>query len=196
MSTEESNDYPGIMFSILRRGSRDPIGPLGESDLLQLLNNGEIGLDDMVYYEGIGEWRPIHEVFEVHEQISHFVDDGQDTQRVAIAFREVSNVVGQGEDIYYIAVQAKAGLLSMTKLCVIVTDRHLYLMTEKRSGFELEAHPWRVITNTLMRDEGKGLATFSILLGLERRIDIAHIPMRQVHRLFQLPQEMKTGVAP
>lgn len=196
MSTEEPNDYPGIQFSILRRGSRDPIGPVGETDLLQLLNNGDIALEDMVYYDGIGEWKPIHEVFEVQEQISHFVDDGQDTQRVAIAFREVSNVVVQGEDIYYIAVQAKAGLLSMTKQCVIVTDRHLFLMTEKRSGYELEAHPWRAITNTLMRDEGKGLATFSILLGLEKRIDVSHIPMKQVHRLFQLSQEMKTGVTP
>ncbi|MEM9282895.1 MAG: hypothetical protein AAGA96_13795, partial [Verrucomicrobiota bacterium] len=108
-----------------------------------------------------------------------------------LAFREVSNVIGSSESIYYIAVQAKLGLLSKTKQCVIITDKHLFLMHEKRVGFELEAHHWKQITNTLMRDEGKGLGTFSLLLGGENRIDVCHIPLKQVHRLFQLSQEMK-----
>lgn len=195
MSDAETAPYPGILFSILKRGERDPRGPYTEEDLLALLNAEEIGINDFVYYDGIGEWKPLHEVFEIQEQITHFVDDGQDTQRVGIAFREVSNIVGQGESIYYIAVQAKAGLLSKTKQCVILTDRHLFLMTENRRGYELEAHPWKAVTNTLMRDEGKGLGTFSLLLGGERRTDIAHIPLKQVHRLFQLSQEMKEGIA-
>ncbi len=195
MSDAETAPYPGILFSILKRGERDPRGPFTEEDLLALLNAEEIGINDFVYYDGIGEWKPLHEVFEIQEQITHFVDDGQDTQRVGIAFREVSNIVGQGESIYYIAVQAKAGLLSKTKQCVILTDRHLFIMTENRKGYELEAHPWKAVTNTLMRDEGKGLGTFSLLLGGERRTDIAHIPLKQVHRLFQLSQEMKEGIA-
>ncbi|HQW29064.1 MAG: DUF4339 domain-containing protein [Verrucomicrobiales bacterium] len=193
MSTEEASEHSGIQFSILKRGERDPIGPFTEEDLLGLFNDGQIGQDDMVYYDGIGQWKPIHEVFEVQEQISHFVDDGQDTLKVGIAFREVSNVVGEGESIYYIAVQAKAGLLSKTKQCVIVTDRHIFLMTDKRAGYELEAHPWKSVTNTLMRDEGRGLGTFSILLGGEKRTDICHIPLQQVKRLFKLSQEMKEG---
>jgi hypothetical protein len=195
MSDAEAAPTTGILFSILKRGERDPLGPYSEEDLLALLNAEQVSIHDYVYYEGIGEWKPIHEVFEVQEQITHFVDDGQDTQRVGIAFREVSNVVGKGESIYYIAVQAKVGLLSKTKQCVILTDRHLFIMTENRKGYELEAHPWKAVTNTLMRDEGKGLGTFSILLGGERRTDIAHIPLKQVHRLFQLSQEMKEGTA-
>ena len=183
------------MFSILKRGERDPWGPYSQDDLLALLNGDKISIHDYVYYDGIGEWKPIHEVFDVQEEITHFIDDGQDTQRVGIAFREVSNVVGPGESIYYIAVQAKVGLLSKTKQCVIVTDRHLFILTETRKGYELEAHPWKSITNTLMRDEGKGLGTFSILLGGERRTDIPHIPLKQVQRLFQLSQEMRGSVS-
>lgn len=191
--SEPETATSGILFSILRRGERDPIGPYSEADLLQLLNTDQIAINDFVYYEGIGEWKPLHEVFEIQEQITHFIDDGQDTQRVGVAFREVSNVVGPGESIYYIAVQAKAGLLSKTKQCVIITDRHLFIMSEKRVGYELEAHPWKSVTNTLMRDEGKGLGTFSILLGGEHRTDICHVPLKQVQRLFQLSQEMKEG---
>jgi len=195
MSDETSNVEAGIMFSILRRGERDPIGPYLEHDLLQLLNDGDASVEDMVFYEGLGEWKPIHEVFDVQEQISHFVDDGQDTERVGIAFREVTAVVGPIEQIYYIAVQVKTGLLSKTKQCVVVTKKHIFLMSEKRVGYELEAHPWKSITNTLMRDEGKALGTFSILLGGEKRMDICHIPLKQVQRLFQLSQEMKDGMS-
>lgn len=194
MSNETDNLEAGIMFSILRRGERDPIGPYTEYDLLQLLNNGDASTEDMVFYDGLGEWKPIHEVFDVQEQISHFVDDGQDTERVGIAFREVTAIVGQSEQIYYIAVQAKASLLSKAKQCVVITEKHLFLINEKRVGYELEAHPWKSITNTLMRDEGKSLGTFSILLGGEKRMDICHIPLKQVQRLFQLSQEMKEGV--
>lgn len=193
MSDAEGTETAEMQFSVLRRGTKDPQGPYTETDLLNLLNNGEVGIEDLVYYEGISEWKPINEVFEIQEQISHFVDDGQDTLKVGIAFREVSNVVGDGENIYYIAVQEKVGLLSKTKQCVIITDRHIFILHEKRVGYELEAHPWKNVTNTLMRDEGKGLGTFSILLGVDHRVDIAHIPLKQVQRLFQLSQEMKEG---
>ncbi len=193
MSDAEGTETAEMQFSVLRRGTKDPQGPYTEKDLLNLLNNGELAIEDLVYYEGISEWKPINEVFEIQEQISHFVDDGQDTLKVGIAFREVSNVVGDGEDIYYIAVQAKVGLLSKTKQCVIITDRHIFILHERRVGYELEAHPWKNVTNTLMRDEGKGLGTFSILLGVNHRVDVAHIPLRQVQRLFQLSQEMKEG---
>jgi hypothetical protein len=195
MSTTETQEQPGdIQFSILNRGEPDSRGPFTERNILAQLNAGEITSEDMVFYEGLGEWKTIGEVFEIQEQISHFVDDGQDKQKVAAAFREVSNVVGSEEDIFYIAVQAKAGLLSKTKQCVIVTDTHLFMLHEKRVGYELEAHLWKTVTNTLMRDEGRGLGTFSILLGGEKRVDVCHIPLRQVQRLFQLSQEIKQSV--
>ena len=195
MITTETQEQPiEIQFSILKRGEPDSRGPFTEQNILAQLNAGEITSEDMVFYEGLGEWKPIGEVFEIQEQISHFVDDGQDKQKVAAAFREVFNVVGSDEDIFYIAVQAKAGLLSKTKQCVIVTDTHLFMLHEKRVGYELEAHLWKTVTNTLMRDEGRGLGTFSILLGGEKRVDVCHIPLRQVQRLFQLSQEIKQSV--
>ncbi len=195
MITTETQEQPTeIQFSIFKRGEPDSRGPFTEQDILAQLNAGEITPEDMVFYEGLGEWKPIGEVFEIQEQISHFVDDGQDKQKVAVAFREVSNVVGSEEDIFYIAVQAKAGLLGKTKQCVIVTDTHVFMLHEKRVGYELEAHLWKTVTNTLMRDEGRGLGTFSILLGGEKRVDVCHIPLKQVQRLFQLSQEIKQSV--
>lgn len=191
MSAVETEYTGTVHFFVLKRGSKEPKGPFSDKDLVIMMNEGELSISDFVFHEGLGEWKSIGEVFEVEEQISHFVDDGQDTEKVALAFREVGNVVGNSEDIYYVAVQAKAGLLSKTMQCVIITDKHVFIMHEKRVGFELVAHLWKDITNTLMRDEGKGLGTYSILLGAEKRIDVLHLPLKQVQRLFQLSQEMK-----
>ncbi|MEM9281439.1 MAG: DUF4339 domain-containing protein, partial [Verrucomicrobiota bacterium] len=74
-----------VQFSILRRGAREPEGPYSDQELLGFINDGSLSVSDLVYYEGMGDWRPFGEVFEVQEQISHFVDDGQDTEKVALA---------------------------------------------------------------------------------------------------------------
>jgi len=180
-----------IDFFVLKQGTKDPLGPMPEVEILRLLNESEITPYDLVYYEGIQQWQPLAEIFVIEDQISHFVDDGQDKTKVGEVFREVSSILSKDEDIYYIAFQEKAGLLSKAKASVVITDRHIFLLRETRSGWEIEGYPWSRISNTLMRDEGKGIGTFSILLDLENRIDVAHIPMRQLRRLFQLSQELR-----
>ena len=195
MSENEMDEAAGeaveeIQFSVMRRGEEEATGPYTQEDILQLLNSGDFAKEDFVYYEGLEDWTPIEDVFEVQEQISHFVDDGQDRDKVAECFREVSKVLAANEDIYYIAVQEKAGLLSKAKTCVIMTNKRLFLLHDRRGGNELESYRWDSVTNTLMKDEGHGLATFSILLNREKRLDIPHLPNAQVKRLFQLAQEL------
>ena len=180
-----------IEFSVLKQGTIDPMGPLSDEDILGMLNRSEITPHDLVFYEGLQQWQPIGEVFVIEEQLSHFVDDGQDKGRVGEIFREVSAVLGDGEEVYYIAIQEKTGLLSKAKASVVIASRHIFILREIRTGWEIEAHPWAQISNTLMRDEGKGFGTFSLLLNLGKRIDIAHFPMQQLRRLFQLSQEMR-----
>ncbi|MBL9153076.1 MAG: DUF4339 domain-containing protein [Verrucomicrobiales bacterium] len=194
-STENAGEPEEILFSVMRRGEAEPSGPHTQEEILQMLNDGLVAADDFVFYEGMADWQPIEEVFEIQEQISHFIDDGQDREKVAECFREVSRVLASGEDIYYIAAQEKAGLLSKARTCVIMTNKRLFLLHERRGGNELESYRWDAVTNTLMKDEGHGLATFSVLLHREKRLDVPHLPLAQVHRLFKLFQELSDGVA-
>ena len=66
-----------ITFSVLRRDSEEPIGPLSAEQILEMLKNDELSRQDFVFYEGMEDWMSIDSVFEIQEQISHFVDDGQ-----------------------------------------------------------------------------------------------------------------------
>ncbi len=191
-TSEPTEANPALTFSILRRGATEPGGPYDEKQILQMLREEKITRRDYVYFEGMTEWRPLEDVFEIHEKITHIVDDGQDKYKLGEIFREVSNVLLEGEEIYYIAIQDRAGLLHKAKQSVVVTNRHLFHLLEKRAGYEIEAHRWGDVSNTLMRDDRRELGTFSFLLGMQRRVDIPNIPLVQVKRLFQLSQEMKS----
>ncbi len=184
---EESGE---IQFSVMRRNEDTAFGPYTIDQIFALLKDDQLSREDYVYYEGMEDWAPIEEVFEIQEQISHFIDDGQDRHKVAEIFQEVSPMLASGEDIYYISVQEKTGLLSKQKAAIAMTNKRLFILHEKRSGLELETHRWKSVTNTLMKDEGHGLATFSILLDREKRLDIPHLPIAQVKRAFQLAQEL------
>ena len=111
-TTQEANLEAGeesleIKFSVLREGSEEPIGPLTTTQIFEMLTNGDLKRSDYVYYDEMEDWQPIDEVFEIQEQISHFVDDGQDKGIVAEVFQEVNSILAQGESIFYIAVQDK-----------------------------------------------------------------------------------------
>lgn len=195
-SPGDADDYAPLqgevlMFNVLRRSDDQTLGPMPQEDLLEMLRVGEVERTDLVYFEGSPGWEPIEEVFEIHEQLRHFVDDGQDRMVVADSYREVSEVLASGEEIFYIAVQEKSGFLSRQKNSIILTGRRLLLLHRRRGGMELEGYPWTEVTNTLMRDDGGSLGTFSFLVGLEKRVDLPHIPLQQVRRLFQLSQELR-----
>lgn len=193
LASDQTNESsPTTSFSILRCGATEPGGPYSTEQILQMLKEGAVSKKDLVYYEGMPDWRPIEEVFEIQETISHLIDDGQNPEEVTIAFREVSNVINDDEEIYYIAIQARAGILTKTKQCLVITDQHLYHLTEKGAGYELEAHPWPTVSNTKMQDNQKELGIFSFVLNEERRVDVPNIPMAQIQRLFELSCEMKS----
>ena len=189
----EAQQPEAIQFSVQKNGEETTLGPYTQEELLLRIQSGEFSRQDFVYYEGLPGWEPIGEVFSFHEQISHFVDDGQDHERVAEVFQEVTGILSQNEEIYYIAVQERAGLLSKGRTCVILTNKRILFRNQHKHGSELDSHPWSTVSNTIMKDEGngKGLGTFSVLLQLEKRLDVTHIPMRQVRRLFQLSQELR-----
>ena len=179
-----------IQFSVIKLGQQTPVGPYMQEDILAMLQNGALERQDLVYYDGMADWAAIEDVFEIQEEITHFVDDDQDQTVVAQAFREVTPVLATDESIYYIAVQKKSGLLSRTKSCVILTNNRVLILKIKKSGSEMESHKWSSIIDTSMKDEGNDMGTFSATLQQGGQFDVTHMPLVQVQRLLQLSHEM------
>lgn len=179
------------IFSILRGGEEDPIGPYSQNQIVDLLNDGDILSSDLVYYEGLENWQPIGEVFELHEGISNFEDEGQDKELVGQVFAELTEVTAKDEEIYYIAVQDKPPIRLKGPAVIAVTDRRVCIAHQKLNGsLSFDIYYWSDIHQAGVRqDAGEELGAYTILLRSGERIEVDRIPNSQLEKLGQLAND-------
>tara|TARA_R110002096_G_scaffold114770_1_gene248772 strand:+ start:15919 stop:16521 length:603 start_codon:yes stop_codon:yes gene_type:complete len=190
MSTK--TDLPEYqIFSILRGGEEDPIGPYSQDQIVNLLNDGDILSSDLVYFDGLEDWKPLGEVFELHEGISNFEDEGQDRSLVGQVFADLSDVTAKDEEIYYIAVQDKPPIRLKGPAVIAVTDRRVCIAHQKLNGsLSFDIYYWSDIHLASVRIKGREhLRVFSILLRSGERIEIDRIPVPQLEKLEQLAND-------
>jgi hypothetical protein len=164
-------------------------GPFDLDQLLALLNEGQLHRRDLVYYEGLGEWKPLDEVFEVEEALLHFMDEGQEPDVVAEVYQQVTQLISSHEKIYYIAHQ-KRKLMKNKPDCVVVTNERLILIRQSLGGSRTEDHQWKDIISVEMK-EGLMGTTFSVLDRNDHIIQIDDLPKPQLEKVCQLAQEMR-----
>jgi len=182
------------IFSILRQGEEEPIGPYSQNQIVRLLNEDVIRPSDLIYYEDLGAWKPIRDVFEIHEGISNFVDEGQDKVIVGEVFRGIQQLFGEHEHVFYIAVQEK-GPIHLGGLSAIALTASRLLVAHHKSGkLELEAHLWPNVGNAyLNRKAGQALGAFHVDLYSGTSFDIERIPQMQLERLEQIANEIRAA---
>ncbi|MEM1295493.1 MAG: GYF domain-containing protein [Verrucomicrobiota bacterium] len=197
MSTAELPEYQ--IFSVLRLGEKTPIGPYSQNQLVELLNEGSINATDFVFYEGLEDWTPISDVFDLHQAIANFKDDGQDHEMLTDAFNSLSSSLQEGEDIYYIAVQdlpalSLTGPVRLTSpVSVAITNERICVIHHKMTGsLEFDVYSMNDVCDADKRTkpkEKKGV--FSILLNSGERIDIDKLPTHQLDRLAKIAEDLK-----
>ena len=196
---EELPEYQ--IFSVLRQGEEEAIGPFSQDQLVELLNDGDINSSDLVYYEGMEDWAPISAVFDLHQAIGNFEDDGQDKELLADAFAQLGAEVGDDEPIYYIAVQdlpalSLTGTVRLTSpKSVAITESRICIVHHRLTGkLEFEFYSFPEVcdaTKRIKADEKKGV--FSILLNSGERIEVDKIPRAQLEKLEQLSSDLNTS---
>ena len=195
MISEELPEHQ--IFHILKQGEEEAIGPYSQIQIGQLLNAGQIEASDYVYYPELSGWETLSRVFELHQQLSNFGDDGQEPHIVDQSFALVDSLSEPNESIYYIAVQ-HIPLLKVTaavKLTgpksIVLTDHRIYILTPKLIGdTELNQYHHKQIERVIKRlsqDEDEG--TFIIALRSGDWIETNKIPRRQLDRLDQIACE-------
>jgi hypothetical protein len=193
---DEYDDLPAELpeyqiFSILRQGEEEPIGPYSQNQIVRLLNEGAIRPFDLIFYEDLGAWKPIRDVFEIHEGISNFVDEGQDKALVGEVFRGVQQLFGENEHVYYIAVQEKGALNLGGLSAVALTESRALVAHHKQGKLELEAHLWgHVASARLIRKPNNALGTFHVDLYSGSSVSVDRIPQLQLERLEQIAADL------
>jgi Bacterial PH domain/GYF domain 2 len=164
-------------------------GPYSQQQILAMLQEGRVGKKDLVYYEGLGEWKPIDEVFEIEEQLSHFMNEGQEPEVVADVFRHIEPMLGHDEQIFYIGHQRKK-IMRQRPDAAIITNRRLLIQRQTLTGTHVEDCQWRNVVS-VHKKEGLMGTNFSVLDSNDHVIEVEDIPKEQIDRLCQLAQEMR-----
>lgn len=165
-------------------------GPYDEEQLLSLLREGSISKRDLVFYEGLPDWKPMEEVFDIEEALMHYMDEGQEAEVVAEVYQNMSHVLSSHEQMYYIAHQKKRMMKSKPD-CVVVTNDRLIIFRQGLSGSRMEDFQWKDIMSVQMK-EGLMGTTFSVLDRSDHIMQVDDLPKAQLERLCQLSQEMRT----
>lgn len=198
MSTAELPEYQ--IFSVLRQGEESPIGPYSQNQLVELLNEGAIKSKDFVFYEGLADWTPISEVFDLHQAIANFEDDGQDREMLTDAFNDLTASLQEGEDIFYIAVQdlpalSLTGPVRLTSpVSIAITSHRISVIHHRMTGtLDFDNYPIDDVCDADKRTKpGEKKGVFSILLNSGERIDTDKLPLNQLDRLAEIAAELKS----
>ncbi len=179
------------IFSILRRGEEDPIGPYSDDQLVGLLNEGQVRDTDMVFYDGLDDWKLIRDVFDLHQGIANFEDDGQDQTLVAQVFSVLSEHLDPGEEIYYIAVQDKPTIRLKGPNAIAITEQRVCIASRKLNGrLQFKDFLWSEIhVASARRKIGEKLGVFSVLLRSGERFEVDRISDLQLNKLQQLAND-------
>jgi len=195
MISEELPEHQ--IFHILKRGEQEPIGPYSQIQIGQLLNAGQIRASDYVYYPELSGWQVISRVFELHQQLNSFGDEGQDPRIVDDSFALVDSRSGSEENIYYIAVQ-HIPLLKVTAAVtltgpksIVLTDHRIWVITPKVMGdTDFEEYDHNQIERVMKRlPQNQADGTFIIALRSGDWIETRKIPGPQLERLEQIASD-------
>ena len=164
-------------------------GPYDESQILAMLQTGELAKKDLCFYEGLGDWQPIEDVFEIQEQLIHFMDEGQEAEVVVQVYNILSEMLSGDEEIYYIAHQRKKFLRAHRDV-VAVTNRRLLALTYHLTSHDVDDYLWSSVVSVHAK-EGLMGNVFAVRLANDRVVEVDDLPHAQIAKLVQLAQEMR-----
>lgn len=181
-------------FHILRRGEEVPIGPFSQDQIVELLNESSIKASDYVYYAEMKNWKPLHQVFDLHQKLTNLSDEGQDPHIAEETFKYIDRNLEPEEELYYIAVQHQpalsltaAVLLSAPKSIAITNQRVCFVKQKVIGEIEMEAYPIAEIREGLKRIKGnEKVGSFNLVLNSGDWVETNKINRAQLDKLDEI----------
>ncbi len=124
--------------------------------------------------------------------ISRFLSDEQDPAITEQVFNKVSQLLTQGEEIAYIAVQKP--IVSLTPDSVVLTNKRFILYRPKLLGrVDFHDHIWRDLSDAKL-DEGILMSNFSISNMNGEVLLMDSLPKTQARKVYAFAQQMEEFV--
>jgi Bacterial PH domain/Short C-terminal domain len=124
--------------------------------------------------------------------ISRFLSDEQDPATTEQVFNRVSQLLTQGEEIAYIAVQKP--IVALTPDSVVLTNKRFILYRPKLLGrVDFHDHIWRDLRDAKL-DEGILMSNFSITNMAGEVLTMDSLPKVQARKVYAYAQQMEEFV--
>lgn len=121
------------------------------------------------------------------------LNEEQDPAVVEQVQGKVTQILTNGEEIRYIAVEKKPGV-NLAPDCVVVTNKRLIIYRPKTFGrVAFEDYIWRDLHDATLKESILG-ATFTMGAPNGQQLSMDHLPKAQARRVYQFAQEMEEFV--
>jgi len=124
--------------------------------------------------------------------ISRFLSDEQDPAIAAQVFEKASQLLTNGEEIAYIAVEKP--LVSLTPDSVVLTNKRFIIYRPKLLGrVDFEDYIWRDL-HAAQLNEGMINSRFTVQTQAGETIIVEHLPKAQARKIYAFAQQMEEFV--
>src|ERR1700743_1204293 len=123
--------------------------------------------------------------------IENFLKDEQDPKAVEKVYLRLEDLLTNGEEILYIAVQKKP-LVNLLPDCIALTNKRVLFFTPANLGLSIKFvdFVWKDIVDVFTKEEIIG-AVFSIRSTNGAEMGVDYLPKVQARKLYQYAQERK-----
>lgn len=129
----------------------------------------------------------------VPDSISRFITEEQDPVQVAKVYEKVKQLLTQGEEVLYIAVQKPVTVDLSPDVVVLTNRRFMYYRPSLLGRAEFTDYIWRDLRSAELEEHVlRSTITFTAIGG--ERILIPNLVKEQARRLYSIAQEMEENV--
>lgn len=123
-------------------------------------------------------------------RVQRFLNEEQDPEAVSAALTRVEQILMQGEDILYVAVQQRP-VVNVLPDCVVLTNRRFLVYRRRMLGrADFSDYRWRDLHDAQLH-EGMLGATLTFRVSNGEKLAIDYLPKPQARMLYRHAQEME-----
>lgn len=117
--------------------------------------------------------------------IEKFIQDGQDPKIVEKIYSKIEDMLSNGEEATYMAVQKKPAMTLLPD-CIMISNRRIFLCEFTKLGLStnFEIFHWREIKDIAFKEEIFG-SKVTVIPFTGENISIDYIPKTQARKLYQ-----------
>jgi len=129
----------------------------------------------------------------ISSDLQKLVQDEQDIGVVQKVHERILELLTQGEELRYIAVQKKP-VINVFPMCIVLTTRRFIIYKPELMGqAQFEDYIWRDLKDVDLKEDVIG-STVTLKTVDDKELSVGYLPKTQARRIYAIAQEMEEAM--